>query len=896
LRFRRHLAAALAFTAVAAGAVVLSNAMTSRAVQNPSVSLDMVTPGNGYDDATNTMTLGAIEDCLTTAPPGDNTSHSHNVHVVIQNVEDLVGWQARLNYIGDQMRPTTVDLAPFADNVHGQNISFVNLPIDQVAGIHRNLLTAAVIPPAAAGPQTAAFGSVYVGQQEFPVSPDTPPKTVPDDSSYSAPIGGVLASFTAQVLAGNAGNPSLFLNLDDSHPNSQGSGVATFYGVAAQDVLLPVTSLGDGYHGEGTDCVPLDCTTTDCPPTPTPAPTPTVSPPPTASPAPAPPTATPTPRVPAPTPGTGPGAPFNPEVSAVYSSTDPGSHPDIGSTFSLGLGVDGNPETSDDTKDYNFAGIVNFLPSVPRDSDVPDGAILGSQHSLLSVGVLNNPCAVQLAGRFAVSFTFMEATTDTNNTVEPLPFGTPNALAILAGDLPPFNGVANVSPPPAVSQYPSFLNAIFDPDWVDFGPDRIAGNADDNDGPLPPIKPRFRAVAAAPAFHITHDWLLRQDLIFEPGTKLPNLPPFDPSLGYPSVTVLQQASAAGYASPVAPSLLTDFCTPLEDSVLSYGSTLDNPATAPDEEGIPLRTLPDAGASVSTVSFNLSYRDADNDGFENPLDPCPFHADTVWNPRFVGGAAESLPGDGDVFLGLPIGDGIPDSCDPTPFALTSAPGGQPTDHDGDGFANSGDNCPLHYNPDQKDSDVNEAGETVGDSIGDACDTPGTEAGADCVFPDCSGSAPRAIPGPRTVAGNGPRVPDGASFTCVRLLRITVGGPPEAETSEPCLAALPSQATPTPSPAPPPLTPTPTPTLTPTPAPTATAGAGVSPAATANLGGLPPALATPAFTPAALAVALPPTGADSGFADGAVGPALAAAVVLSLLAGAFVMHRLAHSRSR
>jgi Thrombospondin type 3 repeat len=598
-------------------------------------------------------------------------------------------------------------------------------------------------------------------------------------------------------------------------------------------------------------------------------------------------------------PGTAPyqaaGVSFSPQLSATYSSTDPGSHPDVTSTSSLGLGPDGRPETPDDTLDYNLAGLVEFSASAPRDSDVPDGAIVGSRRSLQSLGVLNNPCNVQRM----VDFTFMEGTTDINNTVEPFAQGTPNDMAGLAGDLPPFDGRADISPPPAVGRYPSFLNAIFDPDWVDFGLDKIAGNADDNNGPQPPLRPRFRSVAAATIDTINLTWVLRQELVFEPGTKLPDLPPFDPSLGYPTVTVLQTASAAGSAGPGAPSVITDFCTPGRDDSLSFGTTRDHPDTATDEAGVSLRTLPDAGAAVSGISFSFSRRDADGDGFENLLDPCPFHADTVWDPRFVRVPGTPLPGDGDLFIGIPVGDGIPDTCDPTPLEPTTVPGGQPTDHDNDGSPNSRDNCPLHYNPDQLDRDLNEAGEVVGDDIGDVCDTPGTDPGADCLGRNCAAGEPRPIPGPRTVAGNGPDVPDGTSLICVRTQAITVGGPNEATVSE-CSQELPSPSQPTPTATPVAETPTPPPGGTPTPSgggasPTPTT-TGTSPTVTPTLGGLSPALASPTFTPAALAAALPPTGGDGGLAEGVGGVALAAAAVLSLLAAGSLALRFTRSRTR
>jgi len=99
------------------------------APRNPKISLDMVTTGNTYDDTTNTMNVGAIDNCLTTAPPGDNSTHLHPAHLIIEDVADLVGWQVRLNYIGDKLRPASVNFAPFTDTNTFQNISFLNLPL-----------------------------------------------------------------------------------------------------------------------------------------------------------------------------------------------------------------------------------------------------------------------------------------------------------------------------------------------------------------------------------------------------------------------------------------------------------------------------------------------------------------------------------------------------------------------------------------------------------------------------------------------------------------------------------------------------------------------------------------------------------------------------------------------
>jgi hypothetical protein len=249
---------ALGFAALIA--LMLSGLTTTRAVQNPTISFDMVTTGNTYDDTTNTMTVGSIEDTSSTCP-ANNSLHTHATHVVITNVEDLIGWQVRLNYIGDRMRPNAVNFAPFFDSGLFDQVSFNNLPIDPIARVHRSLVTATSIPPAAPGAQTASFGASYGGVEDFAISPDTPPKSPPDDTSYSAPSGGVLARLVLQVLPGNAGQ-TLTVDMDDGVPNSPGSAIAYFDGVSSKDSLLPESSLGDGTHLEGFGCTP--------PPTPPP--------------------------------------------------------------------------------------------------------------------------------------------------------------------------------------------------------------------------------------------------------------------------------------------------------------------------------------------------------------------------------------------------------------------------------------------------------------------------------------------------------------------------------------------------------------------------------------------------------------------------------------------------
>jgi Pretoxin HINT domain len=290
MRHHKTLAAGVVAAVFAASAAfLLSGFLTSEAVQNPRVSVDMVTTGNTYDDTTNTMALGPIESCLTSATANPNT-HTHLAHLVIEDVEDLVGWQARLNYVGDRMRLSTFGPTPFTDNNTGQTVGFVNLPIDQTTGVHRSVIPASTIPTAPPDgtntPQTALVGATYSGTQTFPVSPDTPRKAIPDDASYDAPSGGVLATLILQVVGNESGQPSLFMNLDDNNPNPPGSSVVVFTGAGTQTLIFDPLELGDGFHGEGATCVPLDCTTQECPPvSPTPTPgTPPPTPPPPPSP------------------------------------------------------------------------------------------------------------------------------------------------------------------------------------------------------------------------------------------------------------------------------------------------------------------------------------------------------------------------------------------------------------------------------------------------------------------------------------------------------------------------------------------------------------------------------------------------------------------------------------
>src|SRR2546422_3730761 len=285
---------------------------TASAVQTPTISLDMDPAGNTYADTTNTMMVGTVDNCLASATANPAT-HTHPTHLVINNVEDLVGWQLRLNYIGDQMRPQTQNLTPFQDTTTGQFVGFNNLPIDTTTSLHRDLTAANSIPPAPPDgtntAQTALIGGVYNGTTDFPVSPDTPAKSPAENPApnYSAPSGGVLSQLNLQVIGNETGN-TLLMDLDDGSPNPPGSSVVVFNGTGTAAIQPAESALFDGSPAGGAATCGQAATPTESPtPGPTLAPPPTETATPTAGPTLGP-GQTPT-RTPTPAAGAGTGTP-----------------------------------------------------------------------------------------------------------------------------------------------------------------------------------------------------------------------------------------------------------------------------------------------------------------------------------------------------------------------------------------------------------------------------------------------------------------------------------------------------------------------------------------------------------------------------------------------------------
>jgi hypothetical protein len=366
------------------------------------------------------------------------------------------------------------------------------------------------------------------------------------------------------------------------------------------------------------------------------------------------------------------GQTFTPEFAVTIVDPEPEANSDFAIDFSLPQG------------DVNFAGVVSFIPKdwgvVPGDQ-IPIGTVTGEVMAQGTLSIINSACKLTLP----IDFIMLNASTDPTDTVIYLD-SDDNDMEDYAEDKDG-SGLAD-----GIERYPDFITRVV---------------VDDNGEPLKPLR------RAAGITIVAGTNILLQFLIFEPGTSISENIASEEELGYPTVTLLQNAGDPAFGAVVGP--VTDFCTPLTGTNTTFGVSKDNgctdavPANAldpiceatssiiaeeggthPDESGLILFANPQDGTYTLTISA-VGKRDADGDGIENGLDTCPFDLNQG-DPR--------IEGSGDL-----DGDGMDTACDPNDNETHS-------DQDLDGRLNRGDNCPLSPNDDQRDTD--------NDQIGDACD--------------------------------------------------------------------------------------------------------------------------------------------------------------------------------
>jgi len=309
--------------------------------------------------------------------------------------------------------------------------------------------------------------------------------------------------------------------------------------------------------------------------------------------------------------------------------------------------------------DVYYSWPITFVPTAWQYTPASE-MDLGVRRSAVDaepqVGLMNGPCNTPLP----LHFDMLSATTDKSRTVS------------FQDGFKDSNGDGNI-------------------DFIDMYPDF-------NDRILGPAQPIVRMVGIA---DVSGTKVLLQTLSYELGATVAGRT-FNAALGRPATSLLNNTGDP-QAVP-APAAVTDTCSPADITAVDF-------STAPD--GTVIRKNPKEPGTYTWNYLYIGQRDADGDGIENNLDPCPLTADADWDPR----AASAVgPGDAD-------GDGLPSSCDPDDSEANA-------DEDGDIYSNRGDNCPLAANgvadaDNQKDSDL--------DGIGDACDPHPNDA-------DSEGEAP------------------------------------------------------------------------------------------------------------------------------------------------------------
>jgi hypothetical protein len=421
--------------------------------------------------------------------------------------------------------------------------------------------------------------------------------------------------------------------------------------------------------------------------------------------------------------------------------------------------------------DYDYSLLVNASPAMgfmaagPGNpahvggTDPALGDLIGQVVTEFSVGATNVPCDSNVV----LPMKLLNGTTDNSsaNSLNPVPpaqtapigggvlenmqsdTGTaPTAIGYAPPAGIPANGL-----PAAVDRYPSFLNAMFDPDFTNYGPNGVPFDGDDVNGATPPLQPLSRYVGSS----VVSGMALELNLVvFTAGALAGAFPAPHPfanltsDMGYTTVAVFQDPTQTA-----PPSFLDNICTDRASIQTLWGEARANPCNgvtaAPcnttggiidpavgANNGLDRARTPPSAGSYLYLTYLESQRDSEPflpglDGIENSLDTCPTVTNMDASPKISAGA------DGDM---------IDSACDPTPAVDTG--GGN---HDGDtapngaAIINVADNCPLIANGTQTESELTHSvyeavatnpapqGGPKSDGIGDACDSDDTKANGD-----------------------------------------------------------------------------------------------------------------------------------------------------------------------
>ncbi|MGB6896549.1 MAG: thrombospondin type 3 repeat-containing protein [Dehalococcoidia bacterium] len=360
-----------------------------------------------------------------------------------------------------------------------------------------------------------------------------------------------------------------------------------------------------------------------------------------------------------------------------------------------GATSDSNASVGIAGNDYNYedSSMLSFYPedfTTAPGVTIPIGAGVGVLDAIVNISVAGTSCNQRLTPP-ETSFALHNASVDIYDELS-----QGECTWILTTTPPPDVNPAN-GLPDYLDRYPFFLNDMLDPD---------------GDGPLPALQPIARYAGDS---MVAGNAVIIQFLVFSPGqftTAGSVYSQMGSELGIPTFIVLDNP----FDEDASPGAIHDFCTPLETSIDLYGLTTDGLLGVGVGAGYTRGTnAPDATGVLNSGThmyrnYSRTERDADGDGFENDLDPCPFTVDAGWDARL------NPPQTGDA-----DGDGLPDSCDPDDGTVNA-------DEDYDGYSNRQDNCPLVKNglatgqDNQADSEPVEAPDQGPgpDAIGDACD--------------------------------------------------------------------------------------------------------------------------------------------------------------------------------